>query len=92
VILWLVTRLPYGWTWLVVQRIDMKGAKEIPIKTTGNEKCKMTVMLSAKAGGTKLRPYIIINRVRRIDGLSKLKNKLHIIDEEHQVHLILFEK
>jgi len=58
--------------------IDMKGAKEIPIKTTGNEKCKMSVMLSAKADGTKLRPHVIINRVRRIDGLSKFKSKLQI--------------
>jgi len=35
-------------------------------------------LLSAKADGTKLRPHVLINHVRRIEGLSKFKNNLYI--------------
>ena len=39
--------------------VDTIGARSIPIKTTGHEKSHYTVILTAKADGTKLKPYIV---------------------------------
>ena len=50
--------------------IDRKGVKSVPIKTTGHEKVRLTVALTAKADGTKLKPYIIIPRKREIKELK----------------------
>jgi len=58
--------------------IDSVGAKEVCVKSTGNEKCKLSVMLCAKANGTKLKPHVIINRVRPIESLKKFEHKLVI--------------
>lgn len=38
------------------------GAKTVTIKTTGNEKLRVSVMLTALADGTKLPPYMILKR------------------------------
>ena len=35
------------------------GSRSIPLKTTGHEKDHFTVILTAKANGTKLKPYIV---------------------------------
>ena len=39
--------------------IDVTGARSIPIKTTGHEKDHFTVILTARADGTKLKPYVV---------------------------------
>lgn len=39
-----------------------KGAKSVVVKTTGNEKNRITVMLSVLADGRKLSPYVILRR------------------------------
>ena len=39
--------------------IDVRGAKSVPLKTTGHEKDHYTVILSARADGKKLKPYIV---------------------------------
>ena len=36
-----------------------KGAKSVVLKTTGHEKSKVTVTLTTKANGDKLKPYIV---------------------------------
>lgn len=42
--------------------IAMKGESSIPMRTTGNEKLRCTVMLAITADGRKLPPYIIFKR------------------------------
>ena len=39
--------------------VDNVGARSIPIKTTGHEKSHYTVILTAKADGTKMRPFVV---------------------------------
>jgi len=42
--------------------VDVKGAKAIMIKTSGNEKTRYTVVLACCADGTKLPPLLIFKR------------------------------
>ena len=42
--------------------VDVKGAKTIMIKTSGNEKTRYTVVLACCADGTKLPPSLIFKR------------------------------
>ena len=42
--------------------VDVKGAKRVMIKTSGNEKMRYTVVLVCCADGTKLPPLIIFKR------------------------------
>jgi hypothetical protein len=42
--------------------VDDKGVKSVLIKTSGNEKMRVTVMLTVLADGMKLPPYVILNR------------------------------
>ena len=44
------------------QTLDFKGVKSVPIKTTGNEKNRFTVMLGAYGDGKKMPPYVIFKR------------------------------
>ena len=46
----------------VSSTLELMGTKSVPIKTTGNEKNRFTVMLGCTADGTKLPPYIIFKR------------------------------
>ena len=39
--------------------VTFSGSRSVPLKTTGNEKNHFTVVLSAKADGTKLKPFIV---------------------------------
>ena len=42
--------------------VDVKGAKTIITKTSGNEKTRYTVNLACCADGTKLHPTLIFKR------------------------------
>ena len=42
--------------------VDVKGAKTIMIKTSGNEKTRYTVVLACCADGTKLPPLLIFKK------------------------------
>ena len=52
--------------------VEQVGAKSVPLKTTGHDKNRFTVALSAFADGRKLPPYIIFKGVRPIPELSKI--------------------
>ena len=39
--------------------VDTTGTKDIPLKSTGNEKVKVSVCLTTRADGTKLKPFIV---------------------------------
>ena len=40
--------------------LDCRGAQSIPIRTTGNEKNRLTCVLGILADGTKLPPMVIL--------------------------------
>uniref|UniRef100_A0A8C6PX15 HTH CENPB-type domain-containing protein n=1 Tax=Nothobranchius furzeri TaxID=105023 RepID=A0A8C6PX15_NOTFU len=42
--------------------VHKKGEKSVIVKSTGNEKNRITVMLACLADGTKLAPYVILKR------------------------------
>jgi hypothetical protein len=42
--------------------VDDTGAKSVAVKTSGREKMRVIVMLAVLAGGSKLPPYVILNR------------------------------
>jgi hypothetical protein len=42
--------------------VDDTGAKSVAVKTSGHEKVRVTVMLAVLADGSKLPPYVILNR------------------------------
>ena len=52
--------------------VDFIGYKSVPIKTTGHEKSRVTVVLAAKANGSKLSPFIVFNGKRVDKGLQKV--------------------
>ena len=45
--------------------VDNVGAASINLKTTGHEKVMVTVCLSARADGTKLKSYIVFRGAKR---------------------------
>ena len=45
--------------------VDTTGTKDLPHKSTGNEKVKVSVCLTAKADGTKLKPFIVFQGAKR---------------------------
>lgn len=45
--------------------VDITGAKGIPLKTTRNEKIRVSVCLTAKADGTKWKPFIVFGGAKR---------------------------
>ena len=42
--------------------VDTTGPKDVLLKSTGNEKVKVSVCLTAKADGTKLKPFNCFSR------------------------------
>ena len=47
--------------------VDKVGATSVNLKTTGHEKVMVTVYLSARADGTKLKPFIVSWREARVE-------------------------
>ena len=45
--------------------VDTTGTKDVPAKSTGNEKVKVSVWLTAKADGTKLKPFNVFPGAKR---------------------------
>ena len=45
--------------------IDKQGANSVCLKTTGHEKCMVSVCLAAKADGTKLKPFAVFLAAKR---------------------------
>ena len=52
--------------------VNFVGNKSVPIKTTGHEKSRVTVVLAAKANGSKLPPFIVFKGKRVDKGLQKV--------------------
>ena len=45
--------------------INKQGAKSNYLKTIGHDNCKVSVWLTAKADGTKLKPFVVFRAVKR---------------------------
>lgn len=52
--------------------ICCSGERSVPIRTTGHDKNRFTVCLSAMADGKKLKPYVVFKGVRPIPELQKV--------------------
>ena len=54
--------------------IDVRGAKSVSLKTTGHEKDHFTIILSARADGKKLKPFVVFKGkgTRLIKNLQKI--------------------
>ena len=50
--------------------ITRRGQRSVPLRTTGHEKARFTVVLSAMADGRKLKPYVVFKGVRPIPELN----------------------
>ena len=48
------------------------GERSVPVRTTGHEKARFTVCLSAMADGRKLKPYVVFKGVRPIPEIQKV--------------------
>ena len=57
------------------------GHKSIPIKTTGHDKCRITVCLAAKANGIKLPPFIVFKGKRRVHDLEAIEGVICVMSE-----------
>ncbi|XP_014678488.1 PREDICTED: tigger transposable element-derived protein 1-like [Priapulus caudatus] len=57
--------------------VDFTGTKSIPLKTTGHEKSRITVVLAAKANGVKLPPFIVFKGVRKDKELDNTRRSAH---------------
>ena len=53
------------------QTVEEKSCKEVSVRLTGHAKNRLTVLLSAKGDGTKLKPYILLPRKRPVPELVK---------------------
>lgn len=54
--------------------IDTRGGKEILIKSTGHNKVRLTVVLTACSDETKLEAYVIIPRKRAIKDVEQISD------------------
>ena len=59
--------------------VETIGARDVPIRTTGHERLRITVLLAAPADGFKLKPAVLIPRKKPIESLDRFKNRLRII-------------
>ena len=57
-----VDEVPLTFDVPLIKTVDVKGAKAVMIKTSGNEKMWYTVVLACCADGTKLPPLLIFKR------------------------------
>lgn len=52
--------------------INRIGEQTISVRTTGHEKGRFTVILGAKADGTKLKPFVVFKGIREVPAVQKV--------------------
>lgn len=52
--------------------VTHRGQRSVPLRTTGHDKARFTVVLAAMADGRKLKPYVVFKGVRTIAELAKV--------------------
>ena len=65
---------------LAETNVDTTGKKDIPLKTTGHEKVMVPVCLTAKADGTRLKPFIV---------LAGAKRECKVLNEEFKARCVI---
>ena len=45
--------------------LEKTGTKTVTMKSTGHEKCRVSVCLSARADGSKMKPFIVVKGAKR---------------------------
>ena len=55
--------------------VAVTGSCSVPLKTSGHEKDHFTIILTAKAHGTKMKPYVV-SRGKVLDYLKTSKTSL----------------
>ena len=45
--------------------VDKTGARTVTMKSAGHEKCRVSVCLTAKVDGSKLKPFIVFKNAKR---------------------------
>ena len=59
--------------------INERGAREIPVLTTGHDKMRISVMLTARDDGIKCKPSVLLNRVRPVQKIiDKFRGKFEL--------------
>ncbi len=77
-------KYPYGAIWAADETavwagatgdstVDLRGVKDVPIKATGSEKFRLTVLLCAREDGRKEKPFVLLNRKRQLPVLKKFE-------------------
>ena len=56
--------------------VDVTGSREVEVRSTGNDKLRITVLLAARADGFKLPPFVLIPRKISIKQLEEYKGSL----------------
>ena len=56
--------------------LQEKGSKDVPIRTTGHEKDRFTVCLTAKPSGKKLKPLIVFKGKRMDKSLQNMRGAI----------------
>jgi hypothetical protein len=51
--------------------LEFRGANDVPLRSTGHDKMRLTVMLCAKSDGTKCKPFVLLNRKRPVPSLDR---------------------
>ena len=59
-----------GLTWLL-KIVDKTGRRDIPLKSTGHQKVRVSVSLTAKADGARLKPFIVCGAMRACKRLNE---------------------
>ena len=72
--------------------INVKGDKNVPILSSGSEKMRITVALTAKANEKKLKPFVIIPRKRPVKELEENRDILFAYSSKSWMDDSLTEK
>ena len=67
--------------------VDTTGTKDVPLKSTGNEKVKGSICLTTKADGTKLKPFIVFQGAEReVTALNEeFKNRCAVVSSSKRL-------
>ena len=63
---------------LAHQTVEVTGAKEVGVRSTGADRLRITVLLAARGNGAKVTPFVLIPRKRPIKELEKYRGQLTI--------------
>ena len=60
--------------------VDHVGAQTVSVKSTGNQKARITVVLAAKANGVKIKPMIVFKGFRKEQALDTVPGNISVFN------------